>query len=90
MESVIIRKNYLAKSISFALLASAAVSTTAIADENTDIEKIVIKGQKIDRSLQETPTSVAVLTASDLETNNISRASRKLGVSRTTIYKHLQ
>lgn len=75
MESVIMRKNYLAKSISFALLASAAVSTTAIADENTDIEKIVIKGQKIDRSLQETPTSVAVLTASDLETNNISSVS---------------
>ncbi len=24
------------------------------------------------------------------ETNNISAASRKLGVSRTTIYKHLQ
>ncbi|MBD1168420.1 hypothetical protein IDH29_04480 [Pelagibacterales bacterium SAG-MED06] len=24
------------------------------------------------------------------ETNNISAASRKLGISRTTIYKHLQ
>lgn len=70
------RKTTLAKSISFALLASAAaVSTTAIADDNTEIEKIVVKGQKIDRSLQETPTSVAVLTADDIETNSIANIS---------------
>ena len=34
--------------------------------------------------------SVYLIKSTFLETNNISVASRKLGVSRTTIYKHLR
>lgn len=55
-----------------ALSVSAALSIltlplNALAD-NVDVETIIITGQKIDRSLQETKNSVAVVTAEDFET----------------------
>ncbi|WP_299265887.1 TonB-dependent receptor [uncultured Psychrosphaera sp.] len=39
------------------------------------IEAIVVRGQKIDRSIQETPTSVAVITAKDIEKQNVQNVS---------------
>jgi outer membrane receptor protein involved in Fe transport len=39
------------------------------------IEAIVVRGQKIDRSIQETPTSVAVVTAKDIEKQNVQNVS---------------
>lgn len=46
-----------------------ALSTTVLAEEALaeSVEKIVVTGQKIDRSLQDTANSVAVLTSSDIE-----------------------
>lgn len=54
-------------------LACGALSSMTIADEIQDetIETIVVTGQKIDRSLQETPNSVAVVTANDIEKLNV-------------------
>lgn len=70
------KKSPLAASISLALLTSTtAFSPVAFADEEQAVENIVIKGQKIDRTLQETPTSVAVLTSKELEINSISNLS---------------
>ena len=66
------KKHMLAKSISLALLATTSFAHAASQADANDMEVIVVKGQKIDRSLQETPTSVAVLTSKDLEENNIS------------------
>ena len=42
----------------------------AIADE-ASIERIVVTGQKIDRSIQETKSSVAVITAKDIENQSV-------------------
>ncbi|KZN35364.1 hypothetical protein N474_20725 [Pseudoalteromonas luteoviolacea CPMOR-2] len=52
-------------------LALSAHSGAALSDEQQELEKIVVTGQKIDRSLQETPTSVAVITAAAMEKENI-------------------
>ncbi|MDK1290477.1 TonB-dependent receptor [Pseudoalteromonas umbrosa] len=51
-------------------LALSTHSSVSLADEQ-ELEKIVVTGQKIDRSLQETPTSVAVLTAAKMDKENI-------------------
>jgi len=61
-------------------LAFSAVSAQAVADEVFDdnvesIETIVVTGQKIDRSLKETPNSVAVLTAAEMNKQNIQQVS---------------
>ena len=50
----------------FAAMAPAVAATTD-ATPDAGIERIIVTGQKIDRSLQETPTSVAVVTAQQLE-----------------------
>lgn len=63
------KHSLLAKSIVIAISASAI--TSAFADEKKDIEKITVTGQKIDRTLQETPTSVAVITNKQIEEQNI-------------------
>ena len=44
-------------------------------DVYQDIEKIVITGQKIDRSLKETPNSVSVLTSKALENKQIKNVA---------------
>ncbi|RZM78285.1 hypothetical protein C3B51_15465 [Pseudoalteromonas rubra] len=63
--------NILAKSVGLALISAATASTSAIADEAKELDVIVVQGQKIDRTLQETPTSVAVVTSKDMEKNNL-------------------
>ncbi|ALU42884.1 TonB-dependent receptor [Pseudoalteromonas rubra] len=62
--------NILAKSVGLALI-STATTFTAIADEEKEMDVIVVQGQKIDRTLQDTPSSVAVVTRKDIESNNI-------------------
>ncbi|MDK1313434.1 TonB-dependent receptor [Pseudoalteromonas ardens] len=63
--------NILAKSVGLALISAATASTSAIADEAKELDVIVVQGQKIDRTLQETPSSVAVVTSKDMEQNNL-------------------
>lgn len=59
------------------LIACSVQPSTVLADELLDenIETIVVTGQKIDRSLQETPNSVAVVTNSDIEKLNIQNVA---------------
>lgn len=52
-------------------LATSSASLLAYADETETVESIVITGQKFDRSLQETPSSVGVATQDDLEALNV-------------------
>ncbi|MCL1079216.1 TonB-dependent receptor [Parashewanella spongiae] len=60
------KHSLLARYVKLALFtAIASTSLTAFADDQ--IERIIVKGQKIDRELQETPTSVAVITESQIE-----------------------
>jgi len=63
----------LASAISTGLLLSTSVNaeTQEISDEALKIERIIVTGQKISRTLQETTTSVAVVTAQDIEQQNI-------------------
>ncbi len=50
------------------LFSSSAIAEDSNKDKSLEgIEKIVVTGHKIDRSLQETPTSVAVVTAKQIE-----------------------
>lgn len=46
---------------------------SALADAPPELEEVVVTGEKIERSLQETTTSVAVTTASQIEQQNILR-----------------
>lgn len=59
---------------SYSLLTAFAVGLCAVsaavgaqAQEETVIEEIVVRGERIDRSVKETAASVAVITAADLE-----------------------
>lgn len=58
-------------------LASAVYSNNLLAENAPDdtIETIVVTGQKIDRSLKETPNSVAVLTSKDIEKLNVQNVA---------------
>lgn len=58
-------------------LACNAFSLNTLADELSDesVEVIVITGQKIDRSLKETPNSVAVLTSNEIEKLNVQNVA---------------
>ncbi|MBM7072606.1 TonB-dependent receptor plug domain-containing protein [Shewanella sp. 202IG2-18] len=60
------KPTYLARLIKVGLLSTAALSVNAFS-EDEKIGKIIVTGQKIDRELQETPTSVAVITESQIE-----------------------
>ncbi|MCP4320648.1 MAG: TonB-dependent receptor [Alteromonadales bacterium] len=65
-----------ASAISAGLLLSTTVSANADTQENTteeqQIERIVVTGQKIARTLQETTTSVAVITSEQFTQQNIT------------------
>lgn len=76
--------NYLGKTMKFnkvtncvlaALSASLLVAQASAEEAQQEVETIVVKGQKIDRTIQETPTSVAVVTAEDLEALNAHNIS---------------
>ncbi len=53
------------------LMLAASMIPPAFAEDDSNIERIVIKGQKMDRGLQETTTSVGVITPDDIEKQNI-------------------
>lgn len=61
------------KKFGWAVSVSAFVASGAIAQENIESrqETVIVTGQKIERSLQDTPVSVAVVTAGQLEEENI-------------------
>ena len=67
------KTSYLTQAIRTGLLLTSTLTLTAFAqDKLIDVEKIVVTGQKIDRSLQETAASVAVFTQNNLEQQNIT------------------
>lgn len=60
--------NLTARAVLLALSSSALITPTVLAEQvEQGIETIVVRGQKIDRGLQDTPNSVAVVTEDDLE-----------------------
>jgi iron complex outermembrane recepter protein len=60
-------------SLSFCLIAAFSVSAQQSPDgtKEPDIERITVKGEKTDRGLQDTTTSVAVTTALKIEQENL-------------------
>ena len=60
----------LSQAITLALTGLVLTSTPLLADDEK-IETITVTGQKIDRSLQETPASVAVVTNQQIEQQNL-------------------
>jgi len=88
MTTIIIRKNirkwimktnFLTLSIRTGLILSMTTAGLAIAQDAAptdagpdDIERIIVTGQKIARTLQETTTSVAVITSAQIEELNIT------------------
>ncbi|MGC4029963.1 MAG: TonB-dependent receptor [Steroidobacteraceae bacterium] len=57
----------------FSLVVSASALAQAPAQPSDGLEEVIVRGEKIDRSLQETPTSVAVTTARRIEEENLLR-----------------
>lgn len=66
-----IRSSKLAFAVAFAI-SGVTFSNIVHADDISKIEKIMVKGQKIDRTLQETPASVAVITSQTIERENLN------------------
>lgn len=66
------RKQAVSNAVKIALATSLAISPFAFAEDENDIEKIIVTGQKIDRTLQETPASVAVITNKILEEQKLN------------------
>ncbi|WP_082305685.1 MULTISPECIES: TonB-dependent receptor [unclassified Pseudoalteromonas] len=67
------KTSYLTQAIRTGLLLTSTFALSAFAQEDiSGVEKIVVTGQKIDRSLQETAASVAVFTEKNLEQQNIT------------------
>lgn len=58
-------------------VACSLLSAPLLADELNDenIETIIVTGQKIDRSIKDTPNSVAVMTASDIDRLNVQNVA---------------
>ncbi|KGJ97403.1 TonB-dependent receptor [Colwellia psychrerythraea] len=77
-----------ASAISAGLLFSNTVSayadTQVVADEEQQIERIIVTGQKIARTLQETTTSVAVITSEQFEQQNIKNFADALTFTANT------
>lgn len=68
--------NTLALSVAATLNATAPSVQAEITDaDSQEFERVVITGQKIDRTLQETPTSVAVVTDDEIQNQNILNIS---------------
>ncbi|MCL1063525.1 TonB-dependent receptor [Shewanella benthica] len=65
------KHNPITLAIRTSILCSLLLPTMANADEQT-IERIMVTGQKIDRTLQETTASVAVITSKQIEDQNIN------------------
>jgi outer membrane receptor protein involved in Fe transport len=77
----------IASAVSASLLLSAthhAIAAEVTPNEELQIERIMVTGQKITRTLQETTTSVAVVTAQDIEQQNISSFYDALTITANT------
>ena len=74
------KNNAVFTAVKIALASSLALSPLAIAEEDSEMEKIIVTGQKIDRSLQETPASVAVVTNKTLENQKLNNLYDALSV----------
>ena len=77
------KKALVRSKLSLAILAGLTVSAfTAVAEEQggeqEDYEKIMVRGQKITRTLQETPTSIAVFSAAKLDQQELGSLSETL------------
>lgn len=57
--------------IALLLASTAAIAHAAEAEAPAQLEEVVVTGEKAARSLQDTPTSVAVVTAKDIEEQNL-------------------
>ncbi|CAM3749575.1 MULTISPECIES: TonB-dependent receptor [Pseudoalteromonas] len=68
---MVIRSSKLACAVAFAI-SGVTFSNIVHADDISKIEKIMVKGQKIDRTLQDTPASVAVITSQTIERENLN------------------
>lgn len=64
--------NLLCRAVAVGLTTSLASLSAAAADGAGDLEQVVVMGEKTERSLQDTVTSVRVVTAEDLEEQNIN------------------
>lgn len=64
--------NPLCRAIAIGLTSSLASFAAAAAGESGDLEQVVVTGEKTERGLQETVTSVRVVTAENLEEQNIN------------------
>jgi len=70
--------NYVARAVLFGLSTTAAISANALAESaeaNNSVETIVVSGQKIDRGLQETASSVSVVTDDDINNLNLQNVA---------------
>ena len=63
--------NKVTSGVFIALSASFLTSQVNAEDAQQQVETIVVTGQKIDRTIKETPTSVAVITTEELESANV-------------------
>lgn len=84
----LMKLSLVASAVGTSLLISTTVSantdTSKKADQEKNIERIVVTGQKIARTLQETTTSVAVITSEQLEQLNIKNFSDALTITANT------
>ncbi|NQZ89340.1 MAG: TonB-dependent receptor [Colwellia sp.] len=77
----------IASAVSASLLLSAThhvIAAEVTLDEEQHVERIIVTGQKIARTLQETTTSVAVVTAAQIEQQNISSFYDALTITANT------
>lgn len=63
------RRNKLASGV---ILAAISTASYGMAEEATIYEEVIVTGQKFDRSLQDTPSSVAVAGSQSIEQHNIT------------------
>lgn len=74
------RTNAVTAAVKYALATSLIVSPLTMAEDDNELEKIIVTGQKIDRTLQETPASVAVITNKVLEEQKLNNLYDALSV----------
>ena len=72
------KKNQIALSIALTFTAIASSQTVQAEDNNQEYERIMVTGQKITRTLQETPASIAVFSAEKIEQQNLGEISEVL------------
>ena len=72
------KKCKVALSIALTFTAIASHQTAHAEDNNQEYERVMVTGQKITRTLQETPTSIAVFSTEKIEQQNLGEISEVL------------